>query len=170
MKRIAIVGLMLVSIVMLTGCSDLNKVFSDVKTMIDVRNELSSYIDQRNPLVDKYNVILEEHDTGFIMEEDYDKSLVSLKESIKDTKDLIKEAENLQLQAEEVKAAHRLFLNGIKYQLKSLEQYEKWMVEENDEFLQSGDEAIDLMNEEMTKHEDALVALAKEYHIFLMLE
>jgi len=162
-KRFVIATVLCALALTLAGCGQ-------AAAFLDKREEVDAYIDRREAWIERYNAILESHDTGFIMEDDPDLMAAALDEGTDAMQSLLRDAESEAVRSDELRAVHESLLNGMRLQLEAFALFERWLAEENDELLAEGDAAIDRANEALTEHEDALVALAERHFIRVLLE
>jgi len=159
MKKLILV-LFLFTLIPLAACNKMS-----------VKDELETYLDERDQLIDRQIELATLAEDKFIFEEDYDLSLQALKEEvIPPFEDFLKDVKAVKLETEEVKDVHQSFVDAMDLQLEVYKNYEEAMENEDDQLFQEADTKVDEVNELLDNHEKSLVQLAKDHGIDLTLE
>lgn len=147
---------------------EVKKGTEEVKKVIDVKTEVTKYVDERNVLVEKQVTQITRLEEDFLMVEDYEESFNNLSTVIiPEFKVFLDEVLAISYKTPEVQMIHQSFSDAMQLQYDILLGYEEAMINEDDELFAEADAKVDEMNAMLTQNEKDFMQLAEEYRVIL---
>ncbi|MBE4909964.1 hypothetical protein IMZ08_18160 [Bacillus luteolus] len=162
-KKISIHFLFLL-LLFTTACAGPTELFSGVK----VKSELNSYIEEIGQLNEVQNTLLAEYEQGFVEETDNEVALNHLNEEIiPPFETFLQDTRSVQLETEEVKNLHAIYIEAMEIQLEVFTDFKQSLETDNDALFDEANNKVDQVNELLDQHENQFKDLTKEYNINL---
>ena len=166
-KTFDIVLSILISALLLAACAGPGDIINGIK----VKNEINSYIEEISSLNKVQNTLLAKYEEGFVQESDNEKAFTNLNEEIiPPFQSFLTNSKNIQLETEEVKELHSLYIQAMELQLEVFNGFKNSLETDNDTLFDETNNKVDQVNELLDQHEKRFQELTEAYKVNLEFE